>query len=110
MKTTRILGFTAGLMAVLSAIAIALSLLSTANSIGFYLLGFGIAFILTSAIPGVAHLILRIWFRRPFHDPDGPRGFLITCRVMVWLWAILLVGAVFLVILNKYYEMLFAMI
>jgi hypothetical protein len=111
MKTTRILGFAAGLMAVISAIVLAFGVFITMNPErfpsltmpGWSALVAGFVFILVSAIPGVAHLALRIRFRKPFHA-RGPSGFLTVCRVLVWIWGILLVSAILVAALWGYYQ------
>ncbi len=98
MKTTRILGYVAGILAALALVTLVFGLILTMNperfpnlTLGYSALISGVVAVLISIIPGVAHFALRAKFRRPFHDAGVPRGLRIAGRALLWVWGLALV-------------------
>lgn len=99
MKATRVLGFWAGVLALVALFVLAIGTflamrlqLQDFLSFGIYPLGAGVLFLILSVVAGVAHLILRIWHRDPYRNPRGARKSLAAGRIMVWIWAFSLIG------------------
>ncbi len=96
MKTTRILGFVAGLMAVIALLAMGLGAYLAMDpvrfsnlSISYGILGLGAVVMVISLIPGIAHLLLRIKFRRPYERRRrSPGTFFLVSRILVWVWGV----------------------
>jgi hypothetical protein len=96
MKTTRILGFAAGLMAVIALLAMGLGAFLAMNpvqfpnlSMNYGILGLGAIIMVVSLVPGIAHLLFRIKFRRPYERRRRDHGaFLKLSRVLVWIWGV----------------------
>ncbi len=99
MKTTRILGYVAGILAALALMTLGFGLILTMNperfpnlTLGYGALIGGAVAVLVSIIPGIAHFALRTKFHRPFHDAGVPRGFRTAGRVLLWVWGLALVA------------------
>jgi peptidoglycan biosynthesis protein MviN/MurJ (putative lipid II flippase) len=105
MKTTRILGYVAGILAALAMVTLGFGLILTMNperfpnlTLGYGALIGGVVAVLVSIIPGVVHFALRAKFRRPFHDAGVPQGFRIAGRVLLGVWWLALVAGAALAI------------
>jgi len=90
MKTTRILGFVAGVVAVVALLAIGYGTSTGLSKLGSYALIFGMVAMVLSLLLGVAHLLLRIRFKNPYRS-RRPKPFLKAGRIMVWVWGVAMV-------------------
>ena len=97
MKTTRILGLLAGVTAVVALIAIGIGTFAGLE-IGMKLMLVSVGIMAVSLLMGVAHLLLRIKFRNPYHSRRGPKAFLRIGRIMVWVWGVAMIATVAAVI------------
>ena len=86
MKTTRILGFVAGLVAVVALIAIGFGVIAGLTKLGVYALMAGMGAMVAALLLGIVHFLLRIRFRDPYRRRRGPQAFARAGRVMVWVW------------------------
>ena len=99
MKTTRFLGFWAGVAALaalvilLVGVVLAMRLpLQDFLAFGMYALAAGLLILIVSILMGIAHLLLRIRFRDPYKFTRGHRSDLVAGRILVWVWAVSVVG------------------
>lgn len=92
MKTTRILGFVAGLMAVIALIAIGFGVIAGLTKLGVQSLMTGMGVMVAALVLGVVHFLLRIKFRNPYRRRRGPQGFLRAGRIMVWAWGVAMIA------------------
>lgn len=92
MKTTRILGFVAGLLAVAALIALGIGVILGMSKWGFILLMVGTGVMVAALVLGIAHFLLRIKFRNPYFRRRGPQDFLRAGRIMVWAWGVSMIA------------------
>jgi len=95
MKTTRILGFVAGLLAVVALIAIGFALITDQGGVsktGILAIMAGMGVMAAALLLGIVHFLLRIKFRNPYHRRRGPQAFLRAGRVMVWAWGVAMIA------------------
>ena len=95
MRTTRILGFLAGVTAVVALIAIGLSMTMGAVQ-GLQVILYGTGVMLLSLLMGIAHFLLRIKFRNPYRS-RRPKPFLKVARIMVWAWGVSIIATIAIV-------------
>jgi len=93
MKTTRILGYIAGVLAAIALVTLGFGLILTMNpekfpnlTLGYSALIGGVVAVLISIIPGIVHFALRMKFHRPFHAEGVSRGVRIAGRVLLCVW------------------------
>jgi len=86
MKTTRILGFVAGILAIVALIAIGFGVIAGLTKLGVQSLMAGMGVMAAALLLGVVHFLLRIKFRNPYFRRRGPQSFLRAGRIMVWAW------------------------
>ena len=91
MKTTRVLGFVAGLVAVVALIAIGFGVVAGLTKLGIYALIYGMGAMVAALLLGIVHFLLRIKFRNPYHRRRGPQGFVRAGRIMVWVWGVAMI-------------------
>ena len=91
MKTTRILGFAAGLIADVALIAIGFGVVAGLTKLGVYALMAGMVAMVAALLTGIVHFLLRIKYRNPFRSRRGPQGFMRVGRIMVWVWAVAMI-------------------
>ena len=101
MKTTRFLGFWAGVTALAALVILIVGVVLAMRlplqdflAFGLYVLAAGMVILIVSILMGVAHLLLRIRFRHPYKVKRGRRADLVTGRVLIWVWAVSLIGIV----------------
>ena len=92
MKTTRVLGFVAGLVAVVALIAIGFGVVAGLTKLGVYALMAGMVAMVAALALGIVHFLLRIKFRNPYQRRRGPQGFLRAGRIMVWVWGVAMIA------------------
>ena len=99
MKTTRFLGFWAGVTALAALVILLVGAVLAMRlplqdflAFGMYVLAAGLLILIVSILMGVAHLLLRIRFRDPYKFTRGRRSDLIAGRVLVWVWAVSVIG------------------
>ena len=98
MKTTRILGFVAGVISVIALIAIGIGMIAGVTKLGIESLVFGVGAMVIALLTGIAHLLLRIKFRRPYYSRRRPKPFLVAGRVMMWVWAVAMIAMVAMIV------------
>jgi hypothetical protein len=96
MKTTRVLGFVAGVIALVALVFIGASMTMEAMQ-GLKVLLYGVGVFLIALLTGIAHLLLRIKFRNPYRSRRGTKPFLKAGRVMVWVWGVSMIATVAMV-------------
>lgn len=92
MKTTRILGFVAGLVAVVALIAIGFGVVAGLTKLGVYALMAGMGAMAAALLLGIVHFLLRIKFRNPYLRRRGPQAFARAGRIMVWVWGVAMIA------------------
>ncbi len=98
MKTTRILGFVAGVMAIVALIAFCLGMIAGLTKLGILSLVTGVGVMAVSLLPGIAHLLLRIKYRNPYRSRRGQKRFLLAGRILMWAWGVIAIATLGLVI------------
>jgi len=96
MKTTRVLGFVAGIIALAALITIGMSMTLGAMQ-GLKVLVAGTGIMLVALLTGIVHLLLRIKFRNPYRSRRGRKPFLVAGRVMIWVWGASIIATIAMV-------------
>ena len=92
MKTTRVFGFVAGLVAVVAMVAIGFGVIAGLTKLGVYALMAGMGAMMVALVLGIVHFLLRIKFKSPYQRRRGPQGFLRAGRIMVWVWGFAMIA------------------